>query len=61
MNHRNTEFDEDYATFIKKTDAMKEHIGLVIEENFSDIWETPQGYQFLIKFEKVSKMQLIVY
>ncbi|KAJ9592734.1 hypothetical protein L9F63_015614, partial [Diploptera punctata] len=55
LDHRNSEFDADFDIFLKKTDKLKEGIGALIEENFSSVWETPQGIRFLIRFEKVSE------
>nr|CAD7258976.1 unnamed protein product [Timema shepardi]CAD7569562.1 unnamed protein product [Timema californicum] len=55
LDHRNAEFDADFDTFLGKTDALKESVGALIEENFANVWETPQGIRFLIRFEKVSE------
>lgn len=53
LDHRNTEFDADFETFMLRTTELKDSIGTCIEENFSSVWETPQGIKFLIRFEKV--------
>lgn len=53
LDHRNTEFDIDFDTFMLRTNELKESIGTCIEENFSSVWETPQRIKFLIRFEKV--------
>lgn len=54
LDQRNAQFDTDYQEFTTKTDALKERIGNMIEENFANVWETPQGIKFLVRFEKVS-------
>ncbi|XP_047354238.1 dynein axonemal heavy chain 5 isoform X2 [Vespa velutina] len=55
LDPRNFEFDTDYDEFMVKTDNLKENIGDIIEKNYADVWETPQGIRFLTRFEKVSK------
>lgn len=54
LDHRNLEFNEDFELFMSKTNALKESIASMIENNFDSVWETPQGIKFLIRFEKVS-------
>lgn len=56
LDPRNTDFDTDYDDFMAKTDALKENIGEIIEKNYADVWETPQGIRFLTRFEKVINM-----
>lgn len=53
LDHRNPDFNDDYDTFLGKTDTLKMSIGTVIESNFDSVWETPQCMRFLIRFEKV--------
>lgn len=53
LDHRNAEFDKDFENFMEQTDTLKESIGNCIEQNFSSVWETPQGIKFLVRFEKV--------
>ena len=53
LDPRNVEFDKDYDTFMAKTDTLKDDIGKMIEKNYADVWETPQGFRFLIRFENV--------
>jgi len=53
LDSRNTDFDIDYNDFIAKTNMLKENIGEIIEKNYADVWETPQGIRFLTRFEKV--------
>lgn len=53
LDPRNNEFDRDYDVFITKTNELKQHIGNIIERNYLDVWETPQGIKFLTRFEKV--------
>ncbi|RLU25661.1 hypothetical protein DMN91_001818 [Ooceraea biroi] len=55
LDSRNIDFDTDYDDFMAKTDALKEDIGDIIETNYADVWETPHGIRFLIRFEKVSE------
>lgn len=55
LDPRNTDFDKDYDDFMTKTDTLKESIGEIIEKNYADVWETPQGIRFLTRFEKVTK------
>lgn len=53
LDPRNTDFDIDYDDFMAKTNTLKEDIGEIIEKNYADVWETPQGIRFLTRFEKV--------
>lgn len=53
LDPRNTDFDVDYDDFMSKTNTLKENIGEIIEKNYADVWETPQGIRFLTRFEKV--------
>lgn len=53
LDQRNAAFNADFEEFMKKTDALKAHIGEMIEHNFASVWETPQGIKFLARFEKV--------
>ncbi|KAL7304210.1 hypothetical protein TKK_0003404 [Trichogramma kaykai] len=55
LDPRNAEFDSDYDTFMTKTDSLKKNVGCIIEKNYADVWETPQGIRFLTRFEKVSE------
>lgn len=55
LDHRNDEFNADYAAFMGKTDALKASIARLIESNFDSVWETPQCIRFLVRFEKVSE------
>ncbi|XP_076639069.1 dynein axonemal heavy chain 1 isoform X1 [Colletes latitarsis] len=55
LNPRNADFDTDYDDFMSKTEALKQNIGGIIEKNYADVWETPQGIRFLTRFEKVSE------
>lgn len=54
LDPRNLEFDKDYDIFMTETDALKKDIGQIIETNYADVWETPQGIRFLTRFENVS-------
>lgn len=58
LDQRNNEFDTDFQEFISSTDALKNHIGDMIEESFASVWETPQGIKFLARFEKVKQVFL---
>lgn len=53
LDPRNSDFDTDYDDFMAKTNTLKESIGEIIEKNYADVWETPQGIRFLTRFEKV--------
>lgn len=55
LDHRNVDFNVDYAAFMAKTDALKASIATTIESNFDSVWETPQCIRFLVRFEKVSE------
>lgn len=55
LDPRNFEFDTDYDEFMVRTDNLKESIGDIIEKNYADVWETPQGIRFLTRFEKVKR------
>lgn len=52
LDPRNVEFDGDYDSFMSKTDTLKRNVGCIIETNYADVWETPQGIRFLTRFEK---------
>lgn len=53
LDPRNADFDVDFDAFMAKTGILKESIGNIIEKNYADVWETPQGIRFLTRFEKV--------
>ena len=52
LDPRNAEFDEDYDTFMSKTETLKKNVANMIEKNYVDVWETPHGIRFLTRFEK---------
>ncbi|KAJ1525369.1 hypothetical protein ONE63_010185 [Megalurothrips usitatus] len=54
LDQRNSEFDDDFQHFLMKANDLKSNIASIIEQNFSSVWETPQGIRFLVRFEKVS-------
>ena len=60
LDPRNSDFDSDYDVFMSKTDALKRNVGGIIETNYADVWETPQGIRFLTRFEKVNIRNTIV-
>lgn len=53
LDQRNSEFESDFKSFLALTDELKEEIAETIEANYDSVWETPQGIQFLTRFEKV--------
>lgn len=53
LDQRNSEFENDYKSFLALTDELKEEIAETIETSYDSVWETPQGIQFLTRFEKV--------
>lgn len=53
LDSRNSEFNQDFNVFMKSTDELRNNLGNIIEQNYADVWETPQGVRFLTKFEKV--------
>lgn len=55
LDPRNTEFESDYTIFMTNMDELKSSIGEIIEKNYADVWDTPQGIRFLIRFEKVKE------
>ncbi|XP_063235253.1 dynein axonemal heavy chain 5 [Bacillus rossius redtenbacheri] len=55
LDQRNSEFDADFEIFLARLDVLKDTVAAVIEENFANVWETPQGIRFLVRFEKVSE------
>ncbi|KAJ8970193.1 hypothetical protein NQ314_001340, partial [Rhamnusium bicolor] len=55
LDQRNTEYESDFKSFLALTDELKDGIAETIERNFDSVWETPQGIQFLTRFEKVSE------
>ena len=61
LDPRNFEFDTDYDSFMTKIDDLKKNVGDIIEKNYVDVWETPQGIRFLTRFEKVFKSLKEIY
>lgn len=55
LDQRNAEFENDFKSFLARTDDLKNKIADTIERNFDSVWETPQGIRFLTRFEKVSE------
>jgi dynein heavy chain len=58
LDQRDVEFDADFDILLERTDKLKESIGSLIEENFTSVWETPQGIRFLTRFEKVCEFNV---
>lgn len=56
LDHRNSNFDQDFQTFLINIDELKTNIAEIIEKNFDSVWETPQGIRFLTRFEKVGSL-----
>ncbi|KAG5886924.1 hypothetical protein JTB14_034200 [Gonioctena quinquepunctata] len=55
LDQRNSEFENDFKSFLSHTDELRDNIAETIERNFDSVWETPQGIRFLTRFEKVSE------
>ncbi|XP_031355650.1 dynein heavy chain 5, axonemal-like [Photinus pyralis] len=55
LDQRNAEFDNDFQSFLARLEDLKKEIANIIELNYENVWETPQGIKFLSKFEKVKE------
>lgn len=60
LDHRNSEYDADFETFMWKIDDLKGNIANTIETNFENVWETPQGITFLTRFEMVCYLRMFL-
>ncbi|KAJ8973702.1 hypothetical protein NQ317_017904 [Molorchus minor] len=59
LDQRNSEFDNDFKSFLALMEELKETIAETIEKTFDCVWETAQGIQFLTKFEKSNSISKI--
>ena len=56
LDFRNTVFDKDFSDFLVRLDLLTERITTKLEVAYDDIWDTPHAFQFLGRFEKLSRM-----
>ena len=53
---RNTQFDKDYLDFMNRIETLTERLRVELEKCYDDIWDTPHSFQYLARFEKLSKV-----
>ena len=56
LDFRNTQFDKDYSDFMTRTDTLTERLRVELENAYKDIWGTPHSFQYISRFEKLSKL-----
>ena len=56
LDFRNTQFDKDYNDFMTRTDTLTERLRVELENAYDDIWDTPHSFQYISRFEKLSKV-----
>ena len=56
LDFRNTQFDKDYNDFMTRTDTLTERLRVELENAYKDIWGTPHSFQYIARFEKLSKL-----
>ena len=56
LDFRNTQFDKDYSDFMTRTDTLCERLRVELENAYKDIWGTPHSFQYIARFEKLSKL-----
>ena len=55
LDYRNNKFDIDFVDFNRKIDNLTEKVRAKLESTYDDIWDTPHSFQYLARFEKLSK------
>ena len=56
LDFRNTQFDKDYNDFMTRTDTLTDRLRLELENAYKNIWGTPHSFQYIARFEKLSKL-----
>ena len=56
LDFRNTQFDKDYSDFMTRTETLTERLRVELENAYKDIWGTPHSFQYISRFEKLSKL-----
>ncbi|KAF0306204.1 Dynein heavy chain 5, axonemal [Amphibalanus amphitrite] len=54
LDYKSTQFATDYAEFRRGSASLLAQIRGTLEQGFHDVWETPQAFYFLGRFEKVA-------
>ena len=56
LDFRNQHFDKDYADFLNRMDSLTERLRTKLETTYDGIWDTPHSFQYLTRFEKLTKV-----
>ena len=56
LDFRNTQFDKDYSDFMTRMETLTERLRVELENAYEDIWGTPHSFQYIARFEKLSKL-----
>ena len=56
LDFRNTQFDKDYSDFMIRMETLTERLRVELENAYKDIWGTPHSFQYIARFEKLSKL-----
>ena len=55
LDYRNSKFDIDFVDFNRKIQGLTDKVRNKLELTYDDIWDTPHSFQYLTRFEKLSK------
>ena len=56
LDFRNQHFDKDYADFLSRMESLTERLRTKLELTYDGIWDTPHSFQYLTRFEKLTKV-----
>ncbi|CAG0887043.1 unnamed protein product [Darwinula stevensoni] len=54
LDYQNRAFDHDCDHFVERVNLLIGKIREMLESQFQTVWTSPQGYQFLLRFEKIA-------
>ena len=56
LDFRNQHFDKDYQDFLNRMDTLTERLRTKLETTYDGIWDTPHAFQYLTRFEKLTRV-----
>ena len=56
LDFRNIAFDKDYGDFLNRMDSLTEKMKNKLESTYDGIWDTPHSFQYLARFQNLTKI-----
>ena len=56
LDFRNMAFDKDYGDFLNRMDSLTEKMTTKLESTYDGIWDTPHSFQYLARFQNLTKI-----